>query len=114
MTTNAQFPVLLNYAINESENHCDIKADITGFRAKNVRVSCQEDSLIIDMQTDHESPKSYYMGEVEYENFRRQIPLGFPVNGNQVLTHYLNGKLSISVTKLKENVIPDELGSCAA
>ncbi|MFK7892076.1 MAG: Hsp20 family protein [Granulosicoccus sp.] len=99
MSTDAKFPVLLNVNISETDNHCDIKADITGFHARNVNVTPWEDSLVVEMQGDDVPGQSYYLGEVEPECFRRIIPLGFQVNDGKVITHYQDGKLNINVAK---------------
>jgi HSP20 family molecular chaperone IbpA len=99
MSTSSQFPVLLNVTVNERDNHCDIKADITGFRAKNVCVSSWEDSLIVEMQAEDKPGQSYYLGEVEPEVYRRVIPLGFAIKADKFMTHYQDGKLTISVAK---------------
>ncbi len=99
MSKNNQFPVLLNVKLNDSENHCHVKADITGFRASSVRVTPWDDSLIIEMRTEHEPDQSYYLGEVEPSSFRRVLPLGFPVDEKDIMTHYQYGKLDISIAK---------------
>jgi HSP20 family molecular chaperone IbpA len=102
MSTNSKFPVLLNVTKIEGNNHCDIKADITGFRVQDVSVTAWEDCLIVEMQSRQEPGQSYYLGAVEPESYRRVIPLGFQINAHDVRTHYQNGKLSINVTKLAQ------------
>lgn len=99
MSTNSQFPVLLNVTIAEKENHCSVKADIRGFRARNVRVTTWEDSIIVEMRKEDEPLQSYYLGEAEPEIYRRLIPLGFEINPASVMTHYQGGKLEISMAK---------------
>jgi len=104
MSTNAQFPVLLNVTIAETDDHCTVKADITGFRAKNVRVTPWDDSLIVEMTCEDRPLQSYYLGEPEPEAFKRVIPLGFKVRTDSVMTHYQSGKLKIGVAKSVRDV----------
>lgn len=99
MSTNEDFPVLLNVTLTHGDDHCQVKADITGFRANSVRVTPHDDSLIIEMKSSHAPDQSYYMGEVEPTSYRRIVPLGFSVEDQNILTHYQYGKLDISVTK---------------
>lgn len=108
MSTNANFPVLLNVKLTHGNDHCHVKADITGFRANSVRVTPHDDSLIIEMKSAHEPDQSYYMGEVEPTSFRRIVPLGFPVEHQDILTHYQYGKLDISVAR-RENCQNDSV-----
>ncbi|MFK7857361.1 MAG: Hsp20/alpha crystallin family protein [Granulosicoccus sp.] len=104
MSTNPKFPVLLNVTVAETDNHCSVKADIKGFRAKNVRVIPWEDSLIVEMRTEDEPAHSYYLGELEPKSSKRVIPLGFEIKANSVMTHYQSGKLRISVAKRSSQV----------
>jgi len=106
MSTNPDFPVLLNVTLDESENHCDVNADIRGFRASSVHVSAWQDSLIVEMRVEDDSVKSYYLGEAEPKVTRRLIPLGFEINQSKVLTHNLDGKLKISVAKRTGTKLP--------
>ena len=100
MSTQSQFPVLLNVDIVENESAYSIEANITRFQAQNVRVSSWEDSLIIEMQTCYESNQtSFYMGELELETYRRVIPLGFDLSGIDIHTAYRDNKLTIGVSK---------------
>ena len=99
MSTKSQFPVLLGVQIKESENTCEISADIRGFYANDVNVTAWQDSLIIEMTTQHEPSQSYYLGELEPESYRRVIPLGFAVDSKSLMTHYNNGALEILVHK---------------
>ena len=85
MSTNPDFPVLLNVTLNESNDYCDVTADIRGFRANCVSVSAWQDSLIVEMKTEDESNQSYYLGEAEPKLIRRLIPLGFQVDASQIL-----------------------------
>lgn len=100
MSTNPEFPVLLNVTLNETADHCDVIADIGRFRANSVNVSAWQDSLIVEMQIDDESEYSYYLGEAEPKVARRIIPLGFQIDKSQLLTHYKGGKLMVYVAKL--------------
>lgn len=99
MSTNPQFPVLLNVTLHEGEYHCDVKADITGFRAQSVRVTAWDDSLVVDMLTESQPTENYYLGEMEPTNVRRIIPLGFAVEPSKIISHYNDGKLSLNVMK---------------
>ena len=100
MSTNPDFPVLLNVTLNESEEHCDVTADIRGFRANCVNVSAWQDSLVVEMHTPDESGHSYYLGESDPKVIRRIIPLGFRVDASQLLTHFKDGRLKVYVAKL--------------
>jgi len=115
MSTNPQFPVLLNVTFSESDRHCDIKADITGFRAKEVRVTTWDDSLVVEMDTENESPQSFYLGESDPVRLRRIIPLGFKADSNRIMTHYQGGKLDINVMKqVSESAVEASKSSAAS
>lgn len=113
MSTNPQFPVLLNVSMSEGDEHCDIRADITGFRAKYVRVTPWEDSLVVEMEVQQAPPQSYYMGEMDLQTVQRIIPLSFEADPKSVITHFMDGKLDVFVTKLAESY-ENRLSSAAA
>jgi len=106
MSTNPDFPVLLNVSIDESQTHCNVTADIRGFRASSVYVRAWQDSLVVEMQVSDEVNHNYYLGEPEIDITKRIIPLGFEVKQSKVLTHYRDGKLKISVAKNTATKIP--------
>lgn len=108
MSSKTEFPVLLNVKIAETEDHCNVRADITGFRAKNVRVTSWQDSLVVEMRREDRPAQSYYLGEVDPEIYKRVIPLGFEINGDTIMTHYQSGKLSIGVAKRVNNASSTE------
>ncbi|MFK7997710.1 MAG: Hsp20/alpha crystallin family protein [Granulosicoccus sp.] len=99
MSTHKQFPVLLSVDITETNDIYLITADITGFRAENIKVTAWQDSLVINMMTAHEPDQSYYLGELAPEHYRRVIPLGFEIHDEDFNTHYTAGVLKIYIRK---------------
>ena len=99
MSTHSQFPVLLSVDISETDDTYLIAADVKGFNAESVNVTSWQDSLIVNMTTRHESGQSYYLGELESEQYRRVIPLGFSICDDDFYTNYSSGTISIYVKK---------------
>ena len=111
MSLIPEFPVLLNVNLIETEDHCDVVAEIKRFRARSVNVSAWQDTLVVEMQVDNDSEGSYYLGEADPKLVRRLIPLNFQVDPSQVLTHFKGGVLKVYVAKLKDESTSDSAQS---
>lgn len=105
MSIKSQFPVLLSVSISESDSAYQIHADVKEFNAENVTVSTWEDTLVIEMQASHAKNQSYYLGEPEYTNYRRLIPLGFPLCQDRIDSQFNKGTLTINVTKIVDRSV---------
>ena len=82
-----------------------VKAEIPGIDKKDVKVSIEDDNLIIQGEHKKETEtkeEGYYYSERNYGNFYRSIPLAVKVDEKEVKAKYADGLVTITLPKSKE------------
>lgn len=82
-----------------------VKADLPGLEKDDVKVSVEDDVLLIqgEKKTEKETRKDdYYYSERTYGSFYRSIPLPASVTGDKVKASYKKGVLEVSLPKSEE------------
>ncbi|MFQ5867817.1 MAG: Hsp20/alpha crystallin family protein [bacterium] len=82
-----------------------VKADLPGLEKDDVKVSVEDDVLLIqgEKKTEKETKKDdYYYSERTYGSFYRSIPLPASVTGDKVKASYKKGVLEVSLPKSEQ------------
>lgn len=88
----------------ENEKDYQIKADLPGFNKKDISISIDKNSLIIEANREEKKEKkenSYYRCERYSGNYRRSISLTEECDADSIKADYKNGVLTITIPKTK-------------
>ncbi|MFK7891786.1 MAG: Hsp20/alpha crystallin family protein [Granulosicoccus sp.] len=99
MSIKPHLPALPSVAITETDRLFKITVDMSDLHVSDTAFSVSEDTLVIDMISEHEQGQSYYLGEMQAESYRRIIPLGFETSEQAISKNCDNGVLEIRVPK---------------
>ncbi len=97
-----------NTDVYESHDDVMIKVELAGVAKESIQVNLENQIVIIQgVRRDPyggESTAGYRFRqmEIEYGPFQRTVSLPFPVDGNQVTAHMVNGILKIRLPRAKE------------
>jgi HSP20 family protein len=97
--------------VSETKDKVMVEADLPGLKKEDVKISVQDDSLIIKgekRQEKEEKEADYHRVERSYGSFFRSIPLPTPVKKEKVKANYKDGVLKITMPK-SEEVKPKEI-----
>ena len=97
-----------NTDVYESHDDVMIKVELAGVAKESIQVNLENQVVIIlGLRRDPyggESTAGYRFRqmEIEYGPFQRTVSLPFPVDGNHVTAHMINGILKIRLPRAKE------------
>jgi len=88
----------------ENEKDYKVKADLPGISKKDVSISIDNNSLIIEANREEEKEEkkgSYYRCERYSGNYKRSIALTEQCDANSIKAEFKNGVLTITIPKTK-------------
>lgn len=92
----------LNIDVSDHGNKIEVKVEIPGVPEENIKLTAQDNNLIIHVEKKSETqknPKNYYLMECSYGSFMRTIPLPFKINNDKVTANLEKGVLTILIAK---------------
>ena len=95
----------LNIDVCDKGKELEVKIELPGVSEEDVKISIQDNNLIITGEKKEESKeekKNFYVMERVYGSFMRSIPLPFKVNSDKVSAELEQGILTILIQKPKE------------
>ncbi len=89
-----------------NEDSALITAEMPGLDSKDINLSIQEQSLILEGERKpHELKEGerFHRRERGFGEFKRVIQLPFPVNADKIEAHFKNGVLSVTLPRAEED-----------
>ena len=97
--------------ITETEIAYEVKAEIPGMDKKDIKISVQENVLLLSGEKKKEEEKedqNYHRVERSYGKFERSFKLPTDVKADEIKAKYKDGVLSVEIPKAEE-VKPKEI-----
>jgi len=91
--------------VSETDDVVEVEAELPGFESKDIEVTTQQYSLIIEAKRKdekEEKKKNYHLIERSSGHYRRVIPLEFEVDVDAVKAKIRDGVLTVTVPKPAE------------
>jgi HSP20 family protein len=84
--------------------HVEVKAELPGIDAEDVKLTCEQGLLVISGEKRHEEKSekdNFYRFECRYGSFRRAVQIPFEVNADKAEASFKNGVLMVKLPKVE-------------